>query len=177
MRRYTTVLGGVAVLTGLVLAGCASTSATPGSGTGPTGGTSGTTVSTMTLPGIGASLVDASGHALYFADAEVGGQIKCVDPCSSFWIPLTVADGSTPTKDATLTGTLTLVTRPDGGHQVMYDNKPLYTFVQDNAPGQATGDGFTDNFNGTAFVWHAATVSGAVASPASSASTGDGYGY
>ena len=50
-----------------------------------------------------------------------------------------------------------------------FDGKPLYTFVQDTSPGQVTGNGFQDNFNGTTFTWTAATASGAA--PASSSST------
>jgi predicted lipoprotein with Yx(FWY)xxD motif len=161
MRRYATVAGVATLLSGLVLSGCASSNDT--ATREPAGDTSGTTVSTMQVPGLGASLVDSSGRTLYFTDAEAVGKILCIDTCAQFWIPLTVADGSTPTKDASVTGTLTVITRPDGDRQVSYDGKPLYTFVQDSAPGQATGNGFTDDFNGTTFVWHAVTVSGAAA--------------
>jgi predicted lipoprotein with Yx(FWY)xxD motif len=156
-----TVVGAVSLVTGLVLSGCASNNGAPTGG--PTGDTSGTTVSTMQVPGLGASLVDSSGRTLYFTDAESGGEILCIDTCARFWIPLTVPDATTPTKDASITGTLTLITRPDGSHQVTYDGKPLYTFAQDSGPGQATGNGFTDDFHGTTFVWHAVTVTGAAA--------------
>jgi predicted lipoprotein with Yx(FWY)xxD motif len=119
----------------------------------------------MAVPGVGSSLVNSSGRTLYFAEAETSGTIQCIDQCVRFWIPLTVPAGSSPTKDTSVTGTITLINRPDGQQQVAYDGKPLYTFTQDTGPGQATGNGFTDGFNGTTFVWHAATVSGAVVSP------------
>jgi predicted lipoprotein with Yx(FWY)xxD motif len=163
MRRYTTVVGAATLLTGLVLSGCASNGTQTRDPAGGPSGTTGTTVSTMRVPGLGASLVDSSGRTLYFTDAETDGEILCIDACAQVWIPLTVADGSTPTKDASVMGTLTLITRPNGDRQVSYEGKPLYTFAQDRAPGQATGNGLTDDFNGTTFVWHAMTVSGAAA--------------
>jgi predicted lipoprotein with Yx(FWY)xxD motif len=49
-----------------------------------------------------------------------------------------------------LRGKLGTVTRPDGTTQLTYNDKPLYTFVQDTQPGDANGDGFTD-LGGT---WH-----------------------
>jgi predicted lipoprotein with Yx(FWY)xxD motif len=178
MQRYKIMVGVAALGAGLVLAGCA-TSGDSGD-SGPAGGASDATISVMEVPGVGASLVNSSGLTLYFADAEAGGDIRCVDTCVRFWIPLTVPDGGTPTKDAAVTGTVSLITRPDGARQVTYDSKPLYTFAQDNGPGQATGNGFTDDFNGTNFVWHAATVAGAAPAPTASTSSDNdypGYGY
>jgi predicted lipoprotein with Yx(FWY)xxD motif len=52
-----------------------------------------------------------------------------------------------------LSGQLGTATRPDGTTQLTYNDKPLYTFVQDTKPGDATGDGFTD-LGGT---WHVVT--------------------
>ena len=60
MRRYATVVGVVTLLSGLVLSGCASTNDTENRE--PAGDTAGTTVSTMQVPGLGASLVDSSGR-------------------------------------------------------------------------------------------------------------------
>jgi predicted lipoprotein with Yx(FWY)xxD motif len=172
MQRYKIIMGAATLGAGLVLAGCASSGGDSGS---PPASTTDATISVMDVPGVGPSLVNSSGRTLYFADAETGGDIRCIDSCARFWIPLTVPDGGTPTKDAAVTGSVTLITRPDGAHQVMYDNKPLYTFAQDNGPGKATGNGFTDDFNGTSFVWHAATVAGAAPAPTPTASTSSGY--
>jgi hypothetical protein len=71
------------------------------------------------------------------------------------------------------------VVKANGGSQVTWGGKPLYTFVQDS-PGQVTGNGVTDQFSGTSFTWTATTVGGAP--PASSGNTttagsaGGGYG-
>src|SRR5439155_12858310 len=74
------------------------------------------------------------------------------------------------------------VTRPDGTKQVTYQGMPLYTFAQDQQPGQATGQGIKDV--GT---WAAVTVVGKAsagapsstpaqtAPPASSGGGGGGY--
>ena len=49
------------------------------------------------IDGVGDVLVDSSGKALYAADVEADGKVKCVGACESFWKPLTVgfryADG------------------------------------------------------------------------------------
>jgi predicted lipoprotein with Yx(FWY)xxD motif len=176
MQRYKIVVDVVALGAGLVLVGCANNSGDTGD-SGPAGGPSDATISVMDVPGVGPSLVNSSGLTLYFADAETGGNIRCVDSCVRFWIPLTVPDGGSPTKDAAVTGTVDVITRPDGARQVTYDSKPLYTFAQDNGPGQATGDGFTDDFNGTSFMWHAATVTGAAPAPSSSGYDNPDYPY
>jgi hypothetical protein len=58
----------------------------------------------------------------------------------------------------------------DGSTQVTFGGKPLYTFAEDT-PGQVTGNGFSDSFGGTHFVWTAATVSGSSAGSAPPATT------
>jgi hypothetical protein len=55
---------------------------------------------------------------------------------------------------------------------VTWGGKPLYTFVQDS-PGQVTGNGFSDQFNGTSFTWTVAST-GPVSSGANSTSTSSG---
>ena len=51
---------------------------------------------------------------------------------------------------------LGVVKGPGGKSQVTFGGKPLYTFVQDS-PGQPTGNGAMDSFDGTSFTWTAAT--------------------
>jgi len=46
----------------------------------------------------------------------------------------------TPTGSASVTGTLSVFAGPDGS-QVLYNGHPLYRWVKDTAPGQATGQG------------------------------------
>ncbi|HKD99336.1 MAG TPA: hypothetical protein VKB69_17295 [Micromonosporaceae bacterium] len=170
--RYKTILrtGAVATGVGLAIAGCGSGSG----GTGAAGTSNGSTVSVRTVNGAGSTLTGADGKTLYFADQEANKQIKCTGGCLSFWEPLTVASGMTPTAGSGVTGTLATVHRPDGTVQVTYNGKPLYEFAEDSGPGQAKGNGFADSFNGTDFTWHAATPSGAAPAPSN---PGGGNGY
>ena len=168
--------GAVAVGVALTLAGCGR--GTTGGGTSGVAG--GSTVSTHSVPGVGTALTAADGRTLYFAEQESNGQIKCAGSCLSFWIPVTVSTGTTPTAGTGVTGTLATLNRPDGTVQVTYDGMPLYTFAQDRGPGVANGNGFKDSFDGTDFSWHAATPSGAAATgaaPTDTDSAGTGYGY
>ncbi|MFO1303441.1 MAG: hypothetical protein U1F54_06895 [Burkholderiales bacterium] len=89
-------------------------------------------------------LVDAKGMTLYTFDKDAGGKSACNGPCAANWPPL--AAGA----DAKASGDWSIVTRDDGSKQWAYKGKPLYTWVKDTKPGDATGDGF---LNGA---WHAA---------------------
>jgi predicted lipoprotein with Yx(FWY)xxD motif len=171
--RWKTALSVGAVAMGLAAGGCASGSnsdtASPGSGNASA------TISARNIAGVGVELVADDGKALYFSDQEASGTIHCVDACLQFWTPLTVGAGGAPTAGSGVTGQLATINRPDGKAQVTYDGKPLYTFALDTA-GQAKGNGFSDAFGGTTFMWHAAVVSGA-ASAGPSSSDPYGYGY
>jgi predicted lipoprotein with Yx(FWY)xxD motif len=96
-------------------------------------------------------LVNADGDALYTSDEEqAAGDILCVsEGCLSFWEPLTIGSGM-PTGD--VTGELGVVARPDGTDQVTLDGDPLYMFAEDS-PGQITGDGLSDTFDGQTLTW------------------------
>ena len=169
--RMITLAGLVAAVA--LAAGCGSSSAT---GTNGGGGSANTTVRSANSSQLGTSvLVNKTGMTLYTLSAERGGRFICTmsskipggsAPCLSLWIPLTVAKGSTPTGAAQL-GT---ITRPDNGAtQVTWHDRPLYTFANDKAPGDASGNGFKD-----VGVWKAATQG---ASSSSSSGGGGGYGY
>jgi predicted lipoprotein with Yx(FWY)xxD motif len=110
------------------------------------------TVSTEEIGDKGAVLVDSAGKALYAADQEIAADnmVLCTEGCTSFWEPLEVSNGS-PTGDS-VSGELGIVKRPDGGRQVTLDGKLLYSFVEDE-PGEVTGDGFEDAFDGQTLTW------------------------
>jgi predicted lipoprotein with Yx(FWY)xxD motif len=149
-----------------------------GSSDSPSGGASrggSATVAVRPIDGVGKVLVDSSGRALYAADVEAGGNVKCVDACVSFWKPLTVDSGS-PTATSPDIGKLAVIKRPDGGRQVTVDGKPLYTFSDDSA-GQVKGIGFEDDFNGEHFTWDAVLEGGKLSSASGGDSGGGAYGY
>ena len=82
--------------------------------------------------------------------------VLCTGACLSFWQPLTVKGFPT---GHSLSGKLATVRRPDGGRQVTYNGKLLYSFKLDKA-GKVSGDGFKDAFGGQKFTWRVAHPTG-----------------
>jgi predicted lipoprotein with Yx(FWY)xxD motif len=158
----------------LVAAGCGGDD-----GSDASGGGSSDLVSVASVDGANV-LVDADGHTLYSADVEKGGQILCVDTCTSVWVPVTASAADVEGVSAPLSDGLQVVDRPDGESQLTYDGLPLYTFVQEGA-GELQGDGVADDFEGTHFVWAAARSDappGQTETPTSGAPTiPEGGGY
>jgi predicted lipoprotein with Yx(FWY)xxD motif len=113
-------------------------------------------------------LVTLGGRTLYSLSAERNGKFICVDKtCLSFWKPLVVGRGVTPTG----VNGLATVKRPDGRRQVSFRGGPLYTFTGDHKRGDAKGEGFKD-----VGVWHAASTAKTAAPPPTTTSGGGG-GY
>jgi predicted lipoprotein with Yx(FWY)xxD motif len=171
MRGRTAIAGLAAVLA----PACGSASS---ASTTTAAGGAGTTVATRHNGTLGATvLVDARGRTLYTLSAERNGRFICTKSsmipggtaaCTTLWHPL-IAHGSLDAAGITGLGT---VMRPDGGgRQVTYHGLPLYTFADDHAAGDASGNGFKD-----VGVWRAATV-GTSPAPAPSSGGGGGYGY
>ena len=107
-------------------------------------------------PHLGPILTDASGHTLYFLTSEIAGQpLRCTGKCLNFWFPLSVPTAMTDAVEGPgVTGTFSVIARPDGFNQVNYGEMPLYTFVGDKAPGDTNGEGI-HAFGG---VWLAAQI-------------------
>jgi predicted lipoprotein with Yx(FWY)xxD motif len=116
---------------------------------------------------------------LYWFAIDTPTKSNCSGQCATYWPvvtgPLTAGSG--------VTGTLGTITRSDGTKQATYLGHPLYTYVGDKSPGQATGNG--KNLSGG--LWWEMTVSGstppanagaaATSSPKSTATSGGGGGY
>jgi predicted lipoprotein with Yx(FWY)xxD motif len=95
----------------------------------------------MTKDGV---LTDHSGMTLYTFDKDTSaGKSVCNDQCATNWPPLT-ASGSDKA-----VGDWTIIKRDDDKSQWVYKGKPLYTFKNDKAAGDKSGDGKGD-------VWHVA---------------------
>ena len=120
-------------------------------GSAAAGGKGSKTVVRKTKIGGRAILTTTGGHTLYSLSVETHGRFICTKSsgCLALWHPLRVAAGVKPTGPVKL-GT---VDRPDGGVQVTYRGRPLYSFVEDKRPGQIKGEGVKDV--GT---WHAVSV-------------------
>jgi predicted lipoprotein with Yx(FWY)xxD motif len=129
-------------------------------------------VTVKDVDGVGQTLVDAAGKTLYFADQEADGAIKCTESCLAFWFPVEGSESTAKSIDG-----LAVVKRSDNGmSQLTFEGKPLYTFKLDTGPGQNKGNNLTDEFDGTTFVWRAATTTAApTAAPSSSGGTDYGY--
>ena len=134
---------------------------------------SNTTVSVEQIGDAGRVLVDSAGKALYAADEEADNGVLCTDACLSFWQPLTT-DAGAPTASS-VPGTLGVIERPDGTRQVTHDGKRLYSFTEDE-PGEVTGDGFADAFDGQQFTWHVVRVGGVPDSGDGDTTGGGPYG-
>jgi predicted lipoprotein with Yx(FWY)xxD motif len=175
------VFAALAVGSVFALAACGDDSSDSGGGaTAAMGGGGSETVSVDSLGDAGDVLVDADGAALYTPDQEANGKILCASAdCTAIWKPVTVSGGS-PSSSSDIQDKLGTLKRPDGDTQVTFDGKPLYSFTEEG-PGEVTGDGFEDDFDGTHFVWHVVTPSGVSSgsgsSDSSSSSGGSGYSY
>jgi predicted lipoprotein with Yx(FWY)xxD motif len=125
------------------------------------------------------ALVDADGHTLYTAEVEAGGKILCVDACTTFWKPVIGSNDEARQAGTDLSEKVAVVDRPDGETQLTFDGLPLYTFAEEGA-GELQGDGFTDDFQGTHFVWAAAWADPSTSSAPSDSpdeTPGGRYGY
>ncbi|MGA9858721.1 MAG: hypothetical protein WBQ18_12725 [Solirubrobacteraceae bacterium] len=135
------------------------------------GASTGALVKTASNSKLGTTvLVNAHGLTLYHLSGEGNGKFICTSAtCVQAWHPV-MAVGALPHS----VGSLTAVKRPDGTMQVAYKGMPLYTFAHDTAPGQDNGQGIKDVGTWTAVSTGAAT---APAAPATSSTSGGGYGY
>lgn len=187
MIRSKTIrfLAGAAALplVALAVAGCGggSDSSSASAASGPPKTTSGqaATVGTAQVSGLGTILVDSQGRTLYLFGADSGTKSACSGACATAWPPL--RDSGKPTAgtglNASLLGT---APRSDGTPQVTYNGHPLYTFVMDQKPGDAHGQGSTA-FGGSWFTLNSAGNQVTAAAPptttTSGSSGGGGYAY
>jgi predicted lipoprotein with Yx(FWY)xxD motif len=158
------IVAGIVALVAL-LAGC-------GGGNGGSEGPESATVSVASVEGVGDVLVDAEGAALYTADEEGDGTVRCVDGCTAIWLPLTV-DGE-PVAGDEVEGELGVLERPDGERQVAFAGLPLYSFIEDASAGVVTGNGLSDDFDGVELTWHVVTLDGPSTTDANSKEPDDG---
>ena len=168
--RHLLVLG--TALSALLIAGCGSSSGssttTSSSGTQTTasppttqGGATTTTagpqkvyeVSTGTVSGLGTVLVDGQGMTLYMFVPDKQGASTCYGACAQAWPPLLLPAGVTsPVAGAGVQASLLGTTkRTDGTTQLTYNKWPLYLWVNDSQPGQATGQAI-NNLGGLWYV-------------------------
>jgi predicted lipoprotein with Yx(FWY)xxD motif len=150
-----------AIASALLAAGCGTTTpstaaASPSPSPAPSPAATGTSIAVATNAKLGQLLVDGKGMTVYLFVADTGTSSTCYTSCASIWPPVltTGAPQGGTGADASLLGT---TTRTDGKVEVTYAGHPLYYFVQDKAPGDATGQGI----NGFGGLWWVLSPAGA----------------
>ena len=130
----------------LIAAACGSTStaSTGGSASSPSSASSSPVsgspgaLRTATIGGA-VVLTNAKGFTLYWFAPDTATRSNCNGSCATYWPPVK----GPATAGAGVTGTLGTITRSDGSTQATYNGHPLYTYVNDRSPGQATATGST----------------------------------
>ncbi len=188
MTRTTYAFALLAALGALVIAGCGG----GGSSTTSEGGSaaneqpaSGSSEGEMTLTGaevsgLGTVLVDSEGFTVYEFAKDNGTTSSCYGACEENWPPVTT-NGAPTAGEGAMSSQLGTTKRKDGTLQVTYAGHPLYTFIKDESPGEATGNGL-EFFGGKWSVLDEAgsTVegsSGEETEAVEESSSGGGYGY
>jgi predicted lipoprotein with Yx(FWY)xxD motif len=92
-------------------------------------------------PALGHFLTDGAGMTLYVFGRDEPGVSNCVDQCAANWPPVIVGDASLITAPLAIPAGFDTTTRADGSVQLTYGGWPLYGWVNDAGPGDATGQG------------------------------------
>jgi predicted lipoprotein with Yx(FWY)xxD motif len=82
-------------------------------------------------------LVNSQGLTVYVFDKDVAGSGKsmCNGKCATNWPPVPAAANDKAN------GAFTIVVRDDGTRQWAYKGRPVYTWPEDQEPGDKYGDG------------------------------------
>ncbi|HTX26298.1 MAG TPA: hypothetical protein VME19_04675 [Streptosporangiaceae bacterium] len=146
------VIGGVGVVSVLALAflgiGLANAG---GPAVAAVGNTGKVTLRTADVGGV-TVLTNAQGLTLYWFAPDTPTTSRCTGSCADYWPPVY----GTPEAGPGVTGRLGTIRRPDGSRQATYEGHPLYTYIGDGGPGQATGNKL--DLNGG--YWYETRVSG-----------------
>ncbi len=99
-------------------------------------------ITAANVSGLGKVLVNGRGYTLYlYVPDNHSSHSTCSGPCAAAWPPVTLPSGvSSPQAGRGVNSSLLgVTTRSDGSRQVTYNGWPLYRWVNDPSPGQATG--------------------------------------
>jgi predicted lipoprotein with Yx(FWY)xxD motif len=117
------------------------------------------TVQTKKIAGLGVVLVNSRGKTLYMFKPDKQKRVTCKGSCAVIWPPLKIKAGQKPTAGgAAKKSLLGTYKNPSGGRVVSYNRWPLYTYLSDSKPGQATGQAL--DLNGG--LWYVLSPSGKV---------------
>jgi predicted lipoprotein with Yx(FWY)xxD motif len=136
------------VLLGVAVAGAATAPSAPATSSSSA---SGQALKTIQIKGVNV-LTNSKGMTLYWFAPDSSTKSACYGSCAAYWPPVYGAQKA----GAGVTGKLGTIKRTDGTTQATYDGHPLYTYIGDSHPGQATGNDI--NLNGG--FWYEVHVSG-----------------
>jgi predicted lipoprotein with Yx(FWY)xxD motif len=135
-RRLAALSVGVLTVVAVaVFAGSVATASGGGSAPAAAAGSS-TLLRTTTIGGVSV-LTNASGRTLYWFAPDTPSHSACYGECAAYWPPVLGSPSAGPGVTSSKLGT---IRRTDGTVQVTYAGHPLYTYIGDTAPGQASGN-------------------------------------
>lgn len=117
--------------------GSDSKSASSESGSGAEAGAA--VVSLGNAQKVGMVLVDANGMTVYDFHKDKGTTSSCYGACAQAWPPV-LSEGEPTAGNGASASKLGTTERKDGTTQVTYAGHPLYTFIEDQKPGEANGN-------------------------------------
>jgi predicted lipoprotein with Yx(FWY)xxD motif len=141
-RRRTLILSvSVAAVASAAVAVSATTAQANASAKASQQPSSSVEVGTAKIGGLGTVLVRGTGHALYMFAPDDGSQLACSAACQKVWPPLIAPkSGVAKAIDGAKQSLVGSIKDPiDGKRVVTYDGWPLYTYVLDKTPHEATG--------------------------------------
>jgi predicted lipoprotein with Yx(FWY)xxD motif len=136
------------VLLGVAVAGAATAPSAPAPSSSSA---SGQVLKTIQIKGV-TVLTNSKSITLYWFAPDTSTKSACYGSCAAYWPPVYGAQKIGPG----ITGKLGTIKRTDGTIQATYDGHPLYTYIGDSHPGQATGNDI--DLNGG--FWYEVHVSG-----------------
>jgi predicted lipoprotein with Yx(FWY)xxD motif len=148
LSRVIGVVGAVSVAALALLAVAEVSASRPPS---PAVTTAGTTLKVTKIRGVEV-LANARGLTLYWFAPDRPTASTCTGSCAAYWPPVT----GSPQAGQGIPGRFGTISRPGGGRQMTYDGHPLYTYIGDDGPGQARGNGL--DLNGG--LWYEMRVAG-----------------
>jgi predicted lipoprotein with Yx(FWY)xxD motif len=142
--------GGIAAISVVALIVGGISIGTAGNSASATQAGAGSVLKTTTIKGA-TVLTNSKGFTLYLFAPDSATKSVCNGGCAAYWPPV-----KAPVSAPGIKGTITTITRADGTKQAAYNGHPLYTYIGDSKPGQASGNNVTLNGG----LWKEIVVSG-----------------
>jgi predicted lipoprotein with Yx(FWY)xxD motif len=158
-RLRIALLAAVAAAVAVVAAGSGGSGAAKAGVAGARHVLKSATVTTRRINKLGVVLVNSRGLTLYMFKPDHQKRVTCKGSCAAAWPPLKVKSGQKPTAGgAAKQRLLGSDKNPSGGRVVTYNGWPLYRYIGDSKPGQASGQ--ATNLNGG--LWYVLSPSGKI---------------